>query len=142
MNIGPRQLQGAVTRDLDACQRAAVTELTTQILRGLTRPYPPSPGTPVDTGWHRSGWRVGSPKAPVDALPEGLGSYPIPGDNVPVEAMAGWRPGEQFEIASNTGVPELLDKGRSTQAPVGFVQQALDGAARRMVRWVYPGAAP
>lgn len=83
--------------------------------------------TPVDTARARSGWQLGVNRVKLDALPEGLPSYPG-ADMKMAEAVAASGPvrfGDTLWITNNVPYIGHLDDGSSTQAPTGMVGPTL-----------------
>lgn len=87
-----------------------------------------SPGTPIDTGFHRSHW-----DAAIGKLPEG-GSMGGKLDPDPTAAelrvdavIEQMQPGDQLLITNNgPGIRPLEFSGHSKQAPDGFVRPAAE----------------
>lgn len=76
--------------------------------------------SPVDTGRFRASWAIGENAAPFEGQPEG--QYP---NNVPPTAvnysLGNERAGNVYSIHNNLIYAEPLARGRSKQAPDGWV---------------------
>jgi hypothetical protein len=87
-----------------------------------------SPGTPIDTGFHRSHW-----DAEIGALPDGgpIGTKEAPDAEAAALRVFGvieqLEPGDELYLTNNgPGIWPLEFKGHSPQAPSGFVRPAAE----------------
>lgn len=87
-----------------------------------------SPGTPIDTGFHRSHWDAAVGALPAGGSVGGLGAPDPSGAALRVdEAIAAMEPGDQLFIANNgPAIRRLEFDGHSKQAPSGFVRPAAE----------------
>ncbi len=123
-------------RRMAAFVEGGTVELGVKAMRlihgGTVRPFGQSPGTPVDTGEHRSGGRVGLNSPPTFVPPPEASSYPIMGDNEIDEVFANAKLGDDLYWANRAPVSELLEEGLSAQAPDGFLEFSIDEAIRQV----------
>lgn len=76
--------------------------------------------SPVDTGRFRASWAIGQNAAPFEGQPEG--QYPNnPAPNAVNYSLGNERVGNVYSIHNNLIYAEPLARGRSKQAPDGWV---------------------
>lgn len=87
---------------------------------------------PVDTGRHRTGIRVaaGSPSQYRGA--PGKKKYPRPPRPVMERAAKNAKLADDIYVSIRGPVPQLLEDGRSKQAPRGFVTQSIAAGAAKL----------
>ena len=108
--------------------RALTAELTAQLIER----------TPVDTGWARANWvpNIGSPFEAnlegVSATRERASQAQVRQGERTAQVVTTYQP-QQGSIFVSNNVPYIqeLNDGSSTQAPAGFVQQAIAASVRK-----------
>lgn len=84
--------------------------------------------TPIDTGWARSNWvpNIGEPVTSTTGAPEGVS---FASQQAGIAGLASYQValGAVF-ITNNVPYIQVLNDGHSKQAPIGFVQLAIDKA--------------
>lgn len=116
----------AIVRDIGRVTEHVVRKVTLDVTANLVAT------TPVDTGWARANW-VPAIGAPAETGLEDI--TPTPDDAARARgqqqrALAGVATGyktSQGRVFVSNNVPYIgeLNDGKSTQAPAGFVQQAI-----------------
>lgn len=89
--------------------------------------------TPADEGTAKSNWQVGIPGRPTGILPAYVpgkkGSTAKVNENAAIDKGAGviaqYVPGNNVHLTNNLPYIGLLNDGSSSQAPAGFVEQAV-----------------
>jgi hypothetical protein len=76
--------------------------------------------SPVDTGRFRASWAIGQNAAPFEGQPEGQYSSSIP-PNAVNYSLGNEQVGNVYSIHNNLIYAEPLARGRSKQAPDGWV---------------------
>lgn len=84
--------------------------------------------TPVDTGRARANWQVGLDESidePTDDT-DPSGGETVSRNNQVIEQSA---PGQDIHLSNNLPYIEALNNGSSSQAPAGFVEEAIAAGA-------------
>lgn len=135
-----------LARDVRAFAVAGARQSMIWIHTGTVRKFGRSPGTPVATGFHRSGGRARLNGAPTFRAVEGRPFYPVPGTDQIDRALAGLKLGDVIHWRNRGRAAGVLEGGRrfstrlgrmvgSNQAPDGFLHLAIDEAGQRLRRW-------
>ena len=122
----------AIRRDLDRLAERTVKKITLDITANLIET------TPVDSGWARANWipSVTKPTQETDGTREQAqsGSVKTGLQRAGQARVAGYQfPQGAVFIANNVPYILKLNDGTSTQAPSGFIEQAIEKALREDV---------
>jgi hypothetical protein len=109
----------AVVKALEEFSAKVVKAITLEITSNLIK------STPVDTGWARANWvpSVGTPAGGTVGSPRGVSA----GAQAAGQAKVAGYKITQGNVFITNNVPYILrlNDGSSTQAPSGFIQQAI-----------------
>ena len=111
-------IDAALGRVVEDAVKAVTLDVTARLVEA----------TPVDTGWARANW-IPSVAQPVETVEGTRDSVSTARQATGIAAIASYKYGDGPTYAANC-VPYIakLDQGSSTQAPAGFVRQAVDEA--------------
>lgn len=114
-----KQAQGVAPAVSDMLRKVALVSNQTLVM-----------ATPVDTGRARANWRV-SIGTEVSATVDSTNAQESLSRNKAI--IMGYRNGDLI-IQNNLPYIEILNRGSSAQAPAGFVEKALQTAARAVAK--------
>lgn len=123
-----------VVDDLTRFTRDSVVMLTLEVHANLVR-APSEGGTPVDTGFARANWvpSISAPVLTIDGSREAVSQGAAQRGLALVATQYALRDGPTY-VSNNVRYIQVLNEGRSAQAPSGFVQNAVADAVRSVNR--------
>ncbi len=114
---------GRLQRNADRTMKETITEIFTTVVKA----------TPADEGTAKSNWQIGIGGKRDGTIPAYVpgkrGSTARSNENAAIDkaaqVIAQYKPGNNVHLSNNLPYIGLLNSGSSSQAPAGFVEQAV-----------------